>query len=51
MEKAISSFRELNNKQDEIIDNDVKKANLAFKSIDDIPTIIRGLNKLTEELK
>lgn len=33
-----------------IIQHDVKKACSVVKSIDNIPDIIRGLNKLTEEL-
>lgn len=37
--------------EDLIIQNDIKKASTVFKSMDDISTIIRGLNKLTEELK
>lgn len=37
--------------EDTIIQNDIKKASAVFKSMDDISTIIRGLNKLTEELK
>ena len=37
--------------EDEIIDHDISKANSAFKSIEDINEIVKGINRLTEELK
>lgn len=39
------------NLEDDILDHDMKIADSAFKSIDDIPEIIKGLNKMTQELK
>ena len=36
--------------EESIVQHDIKKAYSVVKSIDDIPDIIRGLNKLTEEL-
>lgn len=36
--------------EESIIQHDVKKAYSVVKSIDNIPDVIRGLNKLTEEL-
>lgn len=37
--------------EDKIIDHDVERASSTFRSIEDVTDIIRGINKLTEELK
>lgn len=36
--------------EDDILRNDIKEATATFNSIDDVPTIIKGLNALTQEL-
>lgn len=37
--------------EDSIIEHDMKKASSTFHSIEDVTDIIKGINKLTEELK
>lgn len=37
--------------ENRILDQDVTQASLEYKSIEDITLVIKGLNKMTEELR
>lgn len=50
--KPFSEFYQefISHVEDELIEYDMKKANSSFHSIEDVTDIVRGINKLTEEL-